>query len=83
MYFLLLLWVSLSNVNKMSRIPWVFKYFLEFTVMCINQSKSQQSTLLLHRILKGLVAVCHSFCLFFVFITNSTDIHSITFIFIG
>ncbi len=31
-------------------------------------------------ILKGLVAVCHSFCLFFVFITYSTDIHSITFI---
>jgi hypothetical protein len=29
---------------------------------------------------KGLVAVCHSFCLFFVFITYSTDIHSITFI---
>jgi hypothetical protein len=29
---------------------------------------------------KGLVAGCHSICLFFVFITYSTDIHSITFI---
>ncbi len=30
--------------------------------------------------IKGLVAVCHTFCLFFLFITYSTDIHSITFI---